>query len=105
MNWININDEFPPKTGELFDVWCIPPEKYDFELINDGVRLCDVCWLEVCWELPKGMPINTGFYRITDDGNMDMVERDAEDDCPLGLPEWIVTHWMKIPTKPKDKNE
>jgi len=75
------------------DLWCIPPDDADFVPEQGGVRLCDASWHEADEIFP-----HTGWVRLTDDGDMDLI--DAPPTCALGLPRWVPTHWRPLPPPP-----
>jgi|GEM_PF-3003211 len=83
--------ETAPKDGTLIDVWCIPPEGSDFEPINWGIRLTNVSWGEADEKV--------GWLRICDDGQWDFLE-DGPCEGVCGLPPWVPTHWMPLPSGP-----
>lgn len=79
----------PKGRDDLIDVWCIDPDG------ETGLktRLTDVFWCVADEIIP-----HTGWARITDDGNVDFVEREGSGPC--GLPAWKPTHWMPLPAPP-----
>lgn len=81
--------ETAPKDGTLIDIWC-PWDGNE----EGGIRLENVSW-----NVSNDLNPHTGWSRITDDGDEDMVEMDAT--CPLGLPKWVPTHWMPLPEPPQ----
>jgi len=80
--------ETAPRDGRLIDVSCI-----DFYEGEHRIRLTDVAWHEANDAFP-----HTGWIRVTDDGNYDLVEEPPF--SPLGLPAWKITHWQPLPPPP-----
>lgn len=83
--------ETAPKDGTLIDVWCEPPFP-DCE--HPGVRLTDVSWHEADEVFP-----HTGWIRMTDIGNFDLLESGPT--CVEGLPAWLPIFWMSLPIPPE----
>lgn len=84
-----------PKDGTLVDLWCVAPDDSDIEPEDGGIRLTCCSWHEADEIFP-----HTGWVRITDDGNLDLI--DSPPTSPLGLPRWIPTHFMFRPAPPTD---
>lgn len=89
--WLPI--ETAPKDGTLIDVWC-PWDGNE----RGGIRLTDVSWHAADEWTP-----HTGWSRITDDGDMDMVE--IPPTCRFGLPPWNPSHWQPLPNPPVLKEQ
>lgn len=79
--------ETAPRDGTLIDVWCIPPEGSTFEPEEGGIRLTDVSW-----HIANEIFPHTGWVRLMDDGNFDLVE--GEPSSEYGLPPWEPVRWM-----------
>jgi hypothetical protein len=89
--WLDI-ESAPKGRDDLIDVWCIDPDgESDLE-----TRLTDVFWHVADEIIPQ-----TGWARITDDGEVDFVESEPRGQC--GLPPWKPTHWMPLPAPPANK--
>jgi len=84
--------ETAPKDGSLVDLWCMPPADVDFE--SKGIRLPSSIWYDA-----DDIFSYTGWVRVCDDGNYDLVEGPP---CEwlCGLPPWTPVLWKPI-TCPK----
>jgi hypothetical protein len=90
--WLPISTA--PKDGTLIDLCCESVEGVE----TYQIRLTDVAWHEADHILP-----HTGWARITDDAEMDLV--DSPPTCPLGLPRWKPKYWRPLPSLPNDKSD
>ena len=81
-----------PKDGTLIDIWCISPND-DYAPEGGGIRLTDVAWHESSDIFP-----HTGWVRLTDDGNYDLI--DSKPTCRYGLPRWLPVKWRPLPPPP-----
>ena len=84
--------ETAPKDGTLVDLLCADPACVH----NLNVRLTDCAW-----HVADDLYQHTGWVRVLDDGDWDLVEGEAT--SPLGLPWWMPTHWMPLPDGPSDQ--
>jgi len=78
MEWQPI--ETAPKSGKLFDVWCVDPKCSAI-----GVRFTDVAM--------RGDQSGLGY--LTNTGEWEYLEEDGV------YPPWQPTHWMPLPEPPK----
>lgn len=85
--------ETAPKDGTLIDLWCVSPPESDFVPENGGIRLTNCAW-----ETEKSYWPYTGWSRVLDDGDMDLV--DGPPVAQHGLPRWVPTHWRLPPSPP-----
>jgi hypothetical protein len=81
--------ETAPKDGTVIDVLA----EHEGEHETNRIRLTNISWHNANEIFPR-----TGWIRITDDGNWDLV--DSPPTCPMGLPQWTPTHWMPLPALP-----
>lgn len=86
--------ETAPRDGTLVDLWCVSPDNED----ATAIRLTDCAWHNADAIFP-----HTGWTRVTDDGNWDLVE--SRPTSPLGLPAWKPTHFMLPPAPPSSSGE
>ena len=88
--WLPIADA--PRDGNLIDLWCVPPDDSEFEPTNGGIRLTG------SWHDSNDIFPHTGWVRVMDDGNWDLINSP-----PLtlhGLPRWIPIYWRAEPLPP-----
>lgn len=85
--WLPISSA--PRDGTLIDLCCESVEGEE----THKIRLTDVSWHKSDHFL-----LQTGWARITDDFEIDLV--DSPPTCPLGLPKWTPKYWRPIPSLP-----
>lgn len=78
--------EQAPRDGSLIDVAC---EAYDDDGEKRVIRLTDVAWHNA-----NAIFNHTGWVRLTDDGDCDLVE--GPPTCEFGLPAWTPTHFCMV---------
>jgi hypothetical protein len=90
--------ESAPKDGTPVDLWCVAPDDLDPQPDCRGVRLTDCFWHNADSIFP-----HTGWCRVIDDGNYDLV--DGPPTAPFGLPRWVPVAWHPLPTPPAEPED